>query len=71
MALYYAPFYNFKGKARNFFVTRRMLWWSAWVLGRNDAQRGKHRTEVTEGGNQLTLESAAGQLPTGLNLFQK
>jgi hypothetical protein len=38
MALF-APFYNFRGKARNFFVTQRVLWWTAWVLGGNDAQR--------------------------------
>jgi hypothetical protein len=74
MALF-TPFYNFRGKARNFFVTRRVLWWKAWVVGRDDAERGKHRTgvaEVTERGQPiLTLEPAAGQLPTGLNLFQK
>jgi hypothetical protein len=44
----FAPFYNFRGKARNFFVTRKVLWWTAWVLGRNDAERAKHRTEVME-----------------------
>ena len=35
---------------------------------------GEHRTEVTdyrEGTTELTLEPAPGQLPTGLNLFQK
>jgi hypothetical protein len=40
----FAPFYNVRGKARNFFVTRRVLCWTAWVLGRNDAERGaSHR----------------------------
>jgi hypothetical protein len=67
-----APFYNFRGKARNFFVTQRVLWWTARLQGRNDAERGKHRTEVTERGQPiLALEPALGQLPTGLNLFQK
>jgi hypothetical protein len=36
----FAPFYNFKGKARNFFVTRKVLWWTAWVQGRT-TRRGK------------------------------
>jgi hypothetical protein len=27
---------------------RKALWWAVWFLGEKDAQRGEHRTEVTE-----------------------
>ena len=73
MALF-APFYNFRGKARNFFVTRWVLWWTAGLcLERRAVGKASYRGHGGHRGGQpiLTLEPAPGQLPTGLNLFQK
>jgi hypothetical protein len=54
MALF-VPFYNFRGKARNFFVTRRVIWWTAWVLGRTDAERGASHRGHGEGTTDIDL----------------
>src|SRR3984957_4247805 len=54
-------FYNFRGKARNFFVTRRVLWWTGWVLSRNDAERGaSHRVHGDHGEGTTDIDLGAG-----------
>jgi hypothetical protein len=38
--------------------TAQRFWWTAWLLGGKDADRGKHRTEVTEGGFEVRPRNA-------------